>query len=128
MGFAKEFKEFAMRGNVIDLAVGVVIGAAFQKIITAMVTSIITPLIGVMLKGKNVNDLAFKVGEAEVKYGLFIQAVIDFVLVALVIFLFIKAINRFRKKEEAAPAPPTKQEELLTEIRDLLKGRPNNSA
>jgi len=121
----KEFKEFAMRGNVIDLAVGVVIGAAFGKIVSSLVNDIITPLIGLLMGGINVSNLQIKVGEAAVKYGLFIQAVIDFIIVAFAIFLFVKLINRFKKKEEIkeeATAPTlSKEEELLTDIRDLLR-------
>ncbi|HZH60728.1 MAG TPA: large conductance mechanosensitive channel protein MscL [Metabacillus sp.] len=121
----KEFKEFAMRGNVIDLAVGVVIGAAFGKIVSSLVNDIITPLIGLLMGGINVSDLQFKVGDAAVMYGLFIQTVIDFIIVAFSIFLFVKLINRFKKKEEVkeeATAPTlSKEEELLTDIRDLLR-------
>lgn len=120
----KEFKEFAMKGNVIDLAVGVVIGAAFGKIVSALVDNIIMPVVGILLQGHNVAAASIKVGSAELKYGAFCQAVIDFLIIAFVLFLAIKAINSMKKKEEAAPAAPpapSAEEKLLTEIRDLLK-------
>lgn len=121
----KEFREFAMRGNVLELAIAVVLGAAFGKIVTALVTNIITPLVGIILGGINFSGLALTVGNAEVTYGIFIQAIIDFIIVAFAIFLFVKLINRFKRKEEAkeAAAAPVvdPQTELLTEIRDLLK-------
>lgn len=118
-----EFKAFAMRGNVIDLAVGIVIGAAFHAIISALVANIIMPLLGIITGGNNLSSLAFSVKSATVQYGVFLQAIVDFVLVAFALFMAIKAINRLKKNDEAqAPAPaPTKQEVLLTEIRDLLK-------
>jgi len=123
MGLGKEFKEFAMKGNVMDLAVGVIIGAAFGKIITSLVENILMPIIGVLLQGVNFQALAFKVGDAQIKYGLFIGAIIDFIIIALVLFFMIKAMNNMKKKEEAAPAPvaPSNEEVLLTQIRDLLK-------
>ena len=125
MGFIKEFKEFAMKGNVMDMAVGVIIGGAFGKIVSSLVDDILMPLIGVVTGGVDFTNLIAKVGDAEVKYGVFIQNIIDFLIVAFCIFLMIKAMNQLnRKKEEpeapAAPAGPT-QEELLAEIRDLLK-------
>lgn len=116
----KEFKEFAMRGNVIDLAIGVILGAAFGKIVTSLVNDIIMPLIGLLLGGIDFSNLSFKV----VKYGMFIQTIVDFLIVAFSIFLFIKLFNKLythkKKVEEASPSL-TKEEELLTEIRDLLK-------
>ncbi|MFJ5623459.1 large conductance mechanosensitive channel protein MscL [Peribacillus loiseleuriae] len=116
----KEFKEFAMRGNVIDLAIGVILGAAFGKIVTSLVNDIIMPLIGLLLGGIDFSNLSFKV----VKYGMFIQTIVDFLIVAFSIFLFIKLFNKLhtrkKKVEETAPSL-TKEEELLTEIRDLLK-------
>lgn len=124
MGFAKEFKAFAMKGNVMDLAVGVIIGGAFGKIISALVDNVLMPFIGILLQGVNFQNLSVKVGEAEIKYGLFITAVIDFLIIALVLFVFIKAMNNMKKKDEAASevSPvPTKDQTLLTEIRDLLK-------
>jgi len=118
-----EFKKFAMRGNVIDLAVGLVIGTAFHTIITALVTHVVMPLLGVITGGNNLSALHFSVENATVNYGLFLQAILDFIVVAFALFMTIKVINRFKKHEEAsAPAPElTRQEVLLTEIRDLLK-------
>ena len=124
MSFIKEFKEFAVKGNVMDLAVGVIIGGAFGKIITSLVDNILMPIIGVLMQGADFKTLAVKVGDAEIKYGLFIGAIIDFIIIAFVLFLIIKAMNNMRKKEAAAPAAPpapTNEEKLLTEIRDLLK-------
>jgi len=131
MGMASEFKEFAMRGNVIDLAVGVVIGAAFGKIVSALVDKMIMPVIGWVTSGQNFADLAWTAGvkadgtpAVSIGYGAFLQSALDFMLVAFVLFLVIKAINRMKKKEEAAAPPaPSEQERLLTEIRDLLKQR-----
>jgi large conductance mechanosensitive channel len=124
MGFAKEFKEFAVKGNVMDLAVGVIIGAAFGKIISSLVDNILMPIIGILLQGVNFQTLSVKVGAAEVKYGMFISAVIDFIIIAIVLFMIIKAMNNMKKKEAVAPTvtpAPSKEEILLTEIRDLLK-------
>lgn len=124
MSMMKEFKEFAMRGNVIDLAVGVVIGGAFGAIVSSLVNDILMPLLGVITGGHDVSSLVVKVGEAEIKYGMFLQAIINFVLIAFALFIFIKAINNMKKKQEEAPAPapePPKTEVLLEEIRDLLK-------
>jgi len=120
--FVQEFKEFAMKGNVVDMAVGVIIGGAFGKIVSSLVDNIFMPLIGVITGGVDFSSLAITVGEAKVNYGVFIQNIIDFLIIAFCIFLFIKAINKMtRKKEEPeAPAAPT-TEELLGEIRDLLK-------
>lgn len=117
-----EFKKFALRGNVIDLAVGMVIGAAFHAIVTALVTNIIMPLLGIITGGKNLAALHYTFHSAKIEYGMFLQAIVDFILVAFSIFMAVKMINRFKKKEEAAapPAPP-RQEVLLEEIRDLLK-------
>jgi len=136
----KEFKEFAMRGNVIDLAVGIIIGAAFGKIVTSLVNDIIMPPIGLILGNVDFSDLFVNldmsksfasVAEAEaagapiIKYGLFINTIIDFTIVAFAIFLVIRGINKFKRKQEAAPPPPppppTTEEKLLAEIRDLLK-------
>ena len=134
----KEFKEFAMRGNVIDMAVGIIIGAAFGKIVTSLVNDVVMPPIGVILGSVDFSNLfinlsgqsfdsleaAKKAGAATLNYGLFINTVIDFVIVAFAIFFLIKQINRLKKKEEAAPAappPPPREEVLLEEIRDLLK-------
>lgn len=131
MSIIKEFKEFALRGNVIDLAVAVVIGGAFGKIVTSFVADVLMPPIGLLLGGVNFTDLVITLKKAQgdvaavtLQYGNFIQAVVDFLIIALAIFMMIKAINLAKKKEEEAPAPPlepTKEETLLTEIRDLLK-------
>ena len=129
MGFFKEFKEFAMRGNVMDMAIGVIIGGAFGKIISSLVDDVLMPAIGMLTGNVDFTTLVCKIGEGEegavLKYGQFIQNVIDFLIIAFCVFLIIKAINKLTaKKEEPAPEPeapagPT-QEELLTEIRDLL--------
>lgn len=131
MSLIKEFKEFALKGNVLDLAVAVIIGGAFGKIIASFVSDIVMPPIGLLLGGVNFTDLKWvmkdAVGDAAavtMNYGNFIQVAVDFVIIALAIFIVIKAINSTKKKEEAAPeAPevPSKEEMLLTEIRDLLK-------
>ena len=123
-GFIKEFKEFISRGSVIDLAVAVVIGGAFTKIVNSLVEDIIMPIIGVIIGGINFEHLMITVGTAEIKYGMFIQAIVNFLLIALVIFSVIKAINTFKKKEDEKPEEPEKPSEdivLLTEIRDLLR-------
>jgi large conductance mechanosensitive channel len=106
----KEFKAFALRGNVIDLAVAVIIGGAFGKIVGSLVNDILMPLIGLMLGGVNFTELSFSIGEAVVKWGVFIQAIIDFIIIALVIFMIVKAANTVKKKEETAPAEPTTKE------------------
>jgi large conductance mechanosensitive channel len=125
VSWLKEFREFAIKGNVVDLAVGVIIGAAFGKIVSSLVADIVMPLVGILINGVQFESLVFLVGEAKVAYGKFIQNVVDFVLVAIVIFLLVKAINHFRRKAEQEPkaAPPPRQEQLLEEIRDLLKNR-----
>ena len=120
----KEFKEFAMKGNVIDLAVGVVIGAAFGAIVGAVVDNIIMPVVGMITGGINFDALSVKVGDAELKYGMAISAAVKFIAIALFLFMVIKAINSTKKKEEAAPAAPAPTPEdiqLLREIRDALK-------
>ena len=130
MSFIKEFREFAMRGNVMDMAVGIIIGVAFGKIVSSLVNDIIMPPIGFILGGVDFTDLkaSMIVGGSEepvtINYGTFVQTTIDFLLIAFAIFLMIKAINSLKKKEEAAPAAPPEpsaEEKLLTEIRDLLK-------
>jgi large conductance mechanosensitive channel len=147
MGLIKEFKEFAMRGNVIDLAVGVIIGGAFGKIVNSIVTDIIMPPIGVLIGGVKFSDLTYTVKEAvkattengieipaqpavTINYGNFIQMVFEFIIIAFSIFIVIKLMNKAsnirKKKEEEAPAPapePSNEEKLLTEIRDLLKNK-----
>ncbi|MCI2254043.1 large conductance mechanosensitive channel protein MscL [Domibacillus sp. DTU_2020_1001157_1_SI_ALB_TIR_016] len=120
----KEFKSFAMRGNVMDLAVGVILGAAFGKIVSSLVADVIMPLVGLLVGGIDFSGLSFTFGKAEVKYGIFIQTVVDFVIISFSIFLFVKLFNKLytkEKKEEEALPSLTKEEELLTEIRDLLK-------
>ena len=142
MGFLKEFKEFATRGNVIDLAVGVVIGGAFGKIVSSLVADVIMPPIGMLIAGVNFTDLAITLKAAglnaagdvipavTLKIGNFLQTIFDFTIIAFAIFLFVKGLNKLShiKKEEAEAAPPTppaptKEEVLLTEIRDLLKSK-----
>ena len=125
MGFVKEFKEFAMKGNVMDMAVGVIIGGAFGKIVTSLVDDVLMPIIGMLTGGVDFNGLVAKVGDATVKYGTFIQNIIDFLIIALCIFCMIKAMNKLKKQEEPAPEAPAgpTQEELLAEIRDLLKNK-----
>ena len=128
MGMMQEFKEFAMRGNVVDLAVGVVIGAAFGKIVSSVVADVIMPPIGLMAGGVNFTDLkaVLKEGVGDipavtVNYGSFLQTCFDFLIVAFAIFMLVKALNSMKKEAAAAPPPPSVQEVLLTEIRDLLK-------
>lgn len=122
----KEFKKFISRGNVIDLAVGVIIGGAFGKIVSSIVEDVLMPLIGILLGGLDFTNLSLKVGDAIIKYGNLIQNVIDFLIIAVSIFILTKAINKiFKKKEEEKPKAPTKSEDviLLEEIRDLLKAQ-----
>jgi large conductance mechanosensitive channel len=122
MGMLKEFKEFAMKGNVIDLAVGVIIGAAFGAIVGAVVDHILMPIIGMITGGINFDALSVKVGDAELKYGLAISAAVKFIAIAFFLFLIIKAMNATKKKEAAAAPPPTPEEiTLLRDIRDALK-------
>lgn len=119
-----EFKAFAMRGNVVDLAVAVVIGAAFGKIVSSLVENIVMPLIGVLIGGVDFTGFAFQIGDATVAYGAFIQSVFDFVVVAFAIFMAIKALKKLEKPAEAAPAAPAAPSEevvLLREIRDSLR-------
>lgn len=131
MSMMQEFKEFAVKGNVVDMAVGVIIGGAFGKIVSSFVADVIMPPIGVLLGGVNFSDLAITIKEAAgtspavvIAYGKFAQTIIDFTIIAFVIFMAIRFINTLKKKEEAAPAAPaepSKEQVLLTEIRDLLK-------
>lgn len=128
--FVSEFREFISRGNVLDMAVGVVIGGAFTAIVTALVDNIITPLIGVLVGGLDFTGLSVKVGEATIGYGAFIQAVINFLLISFVIFCVIRSFNKLAKKKEEEPAaPPAPAEDvvLLREIRDLLANQEKNS-
>lgn len=120
----KEFRDFALRGSVFDLAIAVVIGAAFTAIVNSLVNDIIMPLIGVLLGGLDFTTLMVTFGSASIAYGKFIQAIINFVIIAFVLFLLVRSVNRLqKKKEEAPPAPPepSAEEKLLAEIRDLLK-------
>jgi large conductance mechanosensitive channel len=122
----KEFKDFINRGNVIDLAVAVIIGGAFGAIITSLVNDIIMPLIGVLIGGIDFAALSIDVGEATILYGSFIQAIINFLIIAFVVFLVVRSFNKLQKaEEEAPPAPPepSPEEKLLAEIRDLLKAQ-----
>ncbi|WP_143961781.1 large-conductance mechanosensitive channel protein MscL [Litoribacter populi] len=136
MTFIKEFKEFALRGNVVDLAIAVIIGAAFGRVVTSMVNDILMPPIGLALGGVDFKDLMVVLREAyidpagetisavTVNYGNFIQQVVDFLIIALIIFMIIRSMVRIQKKEETAPTPPpapSREEKLLEEIRDLLK-------
>jgi len=134
MKILEEFKTFAMRGNVVDMAVGIIIGAAFGKIVTSIVNDIIMPPIGLLVGGVNFSELQIVLKEAvaenpavTINYGNFVQVVFDFIIVAFAIFMIIKLMNSAKKKEEPAPAPPpsapvvSNEEKLLTEIRDLLK-------
>lgn len=133
MSMINEFKAFAVKGNVVDMAVGIVIGVAFGKIITALVSGVLMPPIGVLLGGVNFSDLAIVVKEAVgeapavvISYGAFIQTIIDFIIIAFVIFMVVKGINKLKKKEAeapSAPAAPSAEAVLLTEIRDLLKAK-----
>ena len=124
MGMVSEFREFAMRGNVVDLAVGVVIGAAFGKIVSSLVEDIVMPMIG-SLGRVDFKSLMWQVGDAKIMYGKFLQTCVDFVIIAWVIFLAVKLINRLKREEPAKADPtPPRQEQLLEEIRDLLKRRP----
>ncbi len=120
----KEFKDFISKGNVFDMAVGVIIGGAFGKIVTSLVDNILMPLVGVIIGGHDFTSLSLKVKDATIGYGVFIQNVIDFLIVALCIFTVVKAMSRFKKKEEEQPVEPPKPSEevlLLREIRDSLK-------
>jgi large conductance mechanosensitive channel len=137
MGFVQEFKQFAMKGNVVDMAVGIIIGAAFGKIVSSFVADVVMPPIGMIVGGMDFSDLKMTLKDATtvdgaevaavtVNYGAFANVVIDFVIVAFAIFIVIKAMNTLKKKEEIAPSappPPSKEEVLLGEIRDLLKKR-----
>ena len=126
MSLLKEFREFAVKGNVIDLAVGVIIGAAFGKIVASAVEDIVMPLVGTLLGGLNFAGLAVQIGGATIKYGKFIQTGVDFLIVAAAIFFAVKVINRMKREEDKPPAPPPappRQEVLLEEIRDLLKAK-----
>jgi large conductance mechanosensitive channel len=131
MSIAKEFREFAVKGNVVDMAVGIIIGAAFGKIVSSLVSDVVTPPLGYVIGGVDFTKLAVTMPalregaeDVTIRYGVFLQAAFDFIIVAFAIFLLVKLINRMRRKEEAKPpAAPPRQEVLLEEIRDLLKKR-----
>ena len=123
MSIIKEFREFAIKGNAVDLAVGVIIGAAFGKIVASLVGDIAMPLLGTLLGGLDFSGLQVQIGQAKITYGKFIQTCVDFIIIAWAIFLAVKLINRLKRKEEAAPTAPPRNEQLLEEIRDLLKQR-----
>jgi large conductance mechanosensitive channel len=133
MGILSEFKEFAIKGNVVDMAVGIIVGAAFGKIISSFVKDIVMPPIGVMLGGVNFSDLSVVIQEAAgdipavaIKYGLFTQTIIDFLIISMAIFIAVKVMNNMKKTEEESPEEeptPSNEEVLLTEIRDLLKSK-----
>jgi large conductance mechanosensitive channel len=130
MGMMSEFKDFAIKGNVVDMAVGIIIGAAFGKIVSSFVADVVMPPIGLAMGGVNFTDLAVTLQEATgdaaavtINYGSFVQTLIDFTIIAFVIFMAVKAMNNMKKKEEEAPKEPPKEEVLLTEIRDLLKNK-----
>ena len=133
MSIGSEFKEFAMKGNVVDLAVGVIVGGAFGKIVSSLVGDVITPVLGKIIGGVNFTDLAISLGNDPkgapvlVKYGSFLQSIFDFVIIAFVIFIALRGINNLKKPAppaaDAPPPPPPRQEVLLEEIRDALKGR-----
>lgn len=121
----QEFKKFAMRGNVIELAIGVIIGTAFGKIVSSLVQDIIMPIIGLLIGGINFSKLVFEFGKAEVKYGLFIQTIVQFLIISFALFIFVRLFNKLYHQEKAEETAPmlSKEEELLTEIRDLLKSK-----
>jgi len=123
MKMLQEFKSFAMKGNVVDLAVGVIIGAAFGKIVASLVEDVVMPLVGTIIGGVNFSTMAFTVGSATLKYGKFLQSCLDFLIIAWAIFVAVRLINRLRKEEPPAPPAPPRQEVLLEEIRDILKKR-----
>lgn len=126
---SKEFKEFISRGNVLDLAVGVIIGGAFGKIVTSLVDDIIMPFIGLIIGGLDFSGLSIVIGKATIKYGMFIQNVVNFLIIAFSVFIIVKAVNKVRrikpeeKEEEPVVEAPSKEEALLAEIRDLLKAK-----
>ncbi len=130
MGVLQEFRAFAVKGNVVDMAIGIIIGAAFGKIVSSLVSDVVLPPLGLLIGGVDFSDLAIQLNSplsglnaVTVKYGKFIQSIVDFVIVAFAIFLGIKLMNRLRRDEEIAPVSLTKDQQLLTEIRDLLRER-----
>lgn len=118
---ANDFKSFISRGNVVDMAVGVIVGGAFGKIVSSLVNDIIMPLIGVILGGLDFSNLVIKVNDANIKYGVFIQTIIDFIIISLCIFIMVKIFERFKKKEKEGKTKKSEEVVLLEEIRDLLK-------
>jgi large conductance mechanosensitive channel len=126
MSLLREFRDFAIKGNVVDLAVGVIIGAAFGKIVSSLVEDIVLPAVGVLIGGIDFKALAVQIGGAKLTYGKFIQTCVDFLIIAAAIFVAVKLIHHFRRMAEEKPsaAPPPRQEQLLEEIRDLLKRQP----
>ncbi len=133
MGMLKEFKEFAVKGNVVDMAVGIIIGVAFGKIVSSFVADVVMPPLGLLIGGVDFSNLAITLKAAQegveavtLNYGVFIQTLFDFIIVAFAIFIVVKMINRLKRKEEIAPTappPPSNEEKLLAEIRDLLRNR-----
>lgn len=137
MSMLKEFREFAMKGNVVDMAVGIIIGASFGKIVSSLVSEVLMPPLGIVIGGVDFTGLKITLKAAEqgaaavtLNYGVFLQSVVDFVIVAFAIFLMIKGMNTLRRKQEVPPVPavPSKQEQLLTEIRDVLKAKDKSTA
>ena len=121
MKMLQEFKSFAMKGSVVDLAVGVIIGAAFGKIVASVVGDLVMPLVGTLIGGVDFSGLSVQVRDAKIQYGKFLQTCVDFIIIAWAIFMAVKVINRLKRAEPAEPAAPPRQEQLLEEIRDLLK-------
>jgi large conductance mechanosensitive channel len=128
MSVLKEFRDFAVKGNVVDLAVAVVIGTAFGKIVSSLVADIVMPLVGAMMGGVHFESLATRIGDAQIAYGKFLQSIVDFLIITAAIFLAVKLINHLRRRHEKEPdkAPPPRDVQLLEEIRDLLKNRTNS--
>lgn len=123
MSLVSEFKEFAMRGSLVDMAVGIIIGAAIGKVVSALVDNMLMPVIGMALGGKDFSSLAWSIGEANIGYGAFIQAMIDFLIIAFVIFMLLRALNNLRDSSSSDDDSDQSEVELLTEIRDLLKAQ-----
>jgi large conductance mechanosensitive channel len=119
----KEFKEFAIKGNMLDLAIGVVLGAAFGKVIDSLVTNMLTPIVGAVSGKVDFAALGFDVMGIKINYGMFLNALINFLIVAFVLFFVVKAVNAMKRKEEAAPTPPSNEEVLLAEIRDAIRAK-----
>lgn len=122
----KEFKDFIARGNVVDMAVGIIVGAAFTSIVKSLVDNLINPLLGIFIGKIDLSNLTWTVGEAQFKYGSFLNAVINFLIISFVVFLMVKVINRFRIKKDEAPAKPSEEVQYLKEITELLKKKERN--